>query len=369
MKAIRVPVLVTIGLLATGCGERERRGAGDADGVRVVNVSVERAGEITVATTFSAIGTTEPSSRANPGTRLMGRVVAAAFEEGDRVSAGDILVRIAAADLTARRARARSALDEVEAELRRLTAEAQRMRNLYREEAVSKSALEVEETALLRAQAARDAAREGVVEVDEELSYAQIESPITGVITRKSVEVGDLATPGVPLFAVERQDPLEVRVKVSVADLRHVRVGQVVTIEIMGAPQRGQQEGELPVYTGKVTALIPSADPKTRTVDVKVELANPAASIGTGLFARVLFPTGERRLLAVPDGAVVREGQLTGVYVVVGGRALLRWLRLGHRHGNRAEVLSGLEPGTAVIVSGLDAVSDGIRVEAIDHAR
>lgn len=360
--------LLTITVLAAGCGERADDG-GNAGDDRAVGVRIERAAEITVAKTFSAIGTTEPSSRAEPGTRLMGRVLAVAFEEGDRVSAGDILVRIADDDLAARKARARSALDEAAAELHRLTAEVQRVRNLYREEAISKRALEVAEAAFLGAQAAHVAAREGIVEVEEALSYAVIESPLTGVVTRKFIDVGDLATPGVPLFAVERHNPLEVRVKVSVADLHNVSVEQQVTVEVVGAPQRGDEEGEQPVYTGKVTALMPSADPRTRTVDVKVELANPAAAIGTGLFARVLFTAGERRVLAVPTAAVVREGQLTGVYVVVDGRAHLRWLRLGNLHGDRAEVLSGLDPGTAVVVSGVDGVGDGIRVEAIDNAR
>ena len=119
---------------------------------------------------------------------------------------------------------------------------------------------------------------------------------------------------------------------------------------------------------GKVESLVPAADPGSRTFQVKVVMANPGGDIGSGMFVRVGFPKGMRPALLVPAGAVVREGQLRGVYAVADGRARLRWVRLGRAWGERVEVLSGLEAGTQIIVGDQKNLQDGRPVEVKNDA-
>ena len=89
----------------------------------------------------------------------------------------------------------------------------------------------------------------------------------------------------------------------------------------------------------RVDAIVPSADPTSRTFQVKVLVDNPDGTLHSGMFARVGFQKGERPGLLVPETAVVRRGQLEGVFVVRDGRARLRWVRLGRAFGGNREVI------------------------------
>ena len=182
-----------------------------------------------------------------------------------------------------------------------------------------------------------------------------------------------MATPGAPLFTVEQQDPMKVTVEVSEQDLIYIQVDKPVLVEIdalrakgpsgpIGTPPGGKSATPA-ARMGDVEAVIPSADPGTRTFQARVVLPNPDMEIRSGMFATVRFPMGERSGILVPMGAVVQRGQLQGVFVISEGRARLRWVRLGKSFGERIEVISGLGPGEQVAVSGLDRLIDGVQVE------
>ena len=325
-----------------------------------VEVQAETVRTAAVPVTVTAVGTTEPYARATPGTRLMGRVGEVRFSEGDHVRKGEVLIRIEHQDLAAKRRQAASGLQEARAVLANAETSLKRIQNLYREKAVPKQALDEVETGHARAKAAVAAAEGALREVDVNLGYSSVASPLDGVIVRKFVQPGDMAAPGAPLFTVEQQDPMKVTVEVGERDLAYVRVDSPVVVEIEALYEAGRAiQAE---RVGKVEAVVPSADRGSRTFQVKVIL-RPDRSIRSGMFARVRFQKGDRPGLLIPSAAVVREGQLQGVYVVSEDRARLRWVRLGKLFGERIEVISGLSPGDRVVTSALDRVTDGSRVE------
>ena len=295
-----------------------------------------------VPVTVTAVGTTEPYARATPGTRLMGRVGEVRVDEGDRVSKGSILVRIVDQDLTAKR-------QQVEAVLANAQANVTRMRNLYRENAVPKQRLDEAESGYAQAKAS-------LKEVEANLEYSSVASPMDGVIIRKFVQPGDMAAPGAPLFTVEQQNPMKLTVEVSERDLAYVKVNAPVMVDIESLAGRSEQ-------VAKVEAVVPSADPGSRTFQIKVVIPNDDGRVRSGMFARLRFPRGERPGILLPTTALVKRGQLDGVYVVTDGRARLRWIRLGKPFGDRTEVISGIGPGDRVAVTSLDRLVDGGRVE------
>ena len=329
--------------LTAGCGG-EHQAATVTEGPPVA-VQAEAVRMAQVPVTVTAVGTTEPYAQATPGTRLMGRVAEVRVDEGDQVSRGAVLVRIEDQDLTAKRQQAQAVLSHAQTTVNR-------MRNLYEQKAVPKQQLDEAETALAQAQA-------GLKEVDANLEYSSVASPLDGVVVRKFVQVGNMTAPGAPLFTVEQQDPMKVTVEVAEGDLVYVKVGSPVLVEVEALQAAAG-------WTGKVEAVLPSADPGSRTFQVKVVVSNPDNAIRSGMFARVGFQKGARPGLLVPSAAVVQEGQLRGVYVVSGDRAQLRWVRLGKIFGERTEVISGLGPGDRVAVSGLDRLTDGSLVEVRD---
>ena len=350
---------IAVTIVAIGCGHQEQKGAVVDETSVAVRVAAVEAAQVPVL--VKAVGSTEPHARAMLSTRLMGRIAQVAVNEGERVERGQVLVRIESEDLTARRRQAEAGLKEARAVLANAEKNVERMRNLYRENAVPQQKLDEVETGYTRAQAGAAAAAQGLREVEVNLEYSAVKSPLDGVVVQKFVQLGDMAAPGAPLLAVEQQDTIKVTVEVNERDRTYVIVGQQVEVEI-GALKNA------PVRRGRIEALIPAADPGSRSYQVKVVLANADGAIGSGMFARVGFPKGERAALLVPAAAVVREGQLEGVYTVADGRARLRWVRLGRFWGEKVEVLSGLEAGARVVVGGKEELRDGRRVEVKDDA-
>ena len=305
-----------------------------------LNVRVQPVQRSEMASTVSVVGTTEPFARATVAAQLMGRIVAAEFEEGQRVSAGQVLVRLEDAALQAAHARAKAGLGEARSARQLAEKTAQRLGNLFEEEAVSQQMLDDAETAFARSKAGERAARQALVQASVQLDYSAIAAPFDGYIVRKFAQVGDMAAPGAPLFVLEQLDSL--KVEVLLPEHRRVDPGQQVQVEIAALDK---------MVDGRVLAQIQAADPRSRTFRAKIVIGNRDRRIGSGMFALALLPEAPRTALLVPSSALVRRGQLEGVYVVAEGRAQLRWLRLGARRGDEVEVLSGLDEGDRVVVA------------------
>ena len=319
-----------------------------------LTVQVTRVVQVQVPVVSPAVGTTQAPARAVLATQLLGRIAQLAVAEGDQVRRGQVLVRLEDGELRARLDQARAALQEAQVLLAQAKREVERRRQLHRDQALPQEGLDLAETQYLRAQATAAFARAGVAQMEIELSYTQVRAPLDGVVVKKFAQPGDLATPGMPLLEVEQQDSLEVAAEVSETLYASLAIGMEVEIEIPALPQS---------CSGHITALVPAADPHSRTFRVKVGVPNSDYRLGSGLYARILFPTGTRPALLIPAAAVVREGQLQGVYLYAEGRALLRWVRLGQARGDQCEVLSGLDPGQQVISPPPANLRDGLPVE------
>jgi RND family efflux transporter MFP subunit len=360
MKTISTLVVVSALLvMVAGCGHQEEPTPLEELSVVAVRVTAVAAAEVPLL--IRAVGSTEPYARTTLATRLMGRIASVSVNEGDLVRQDQVLVQIENADLMARGHQAEAGLLEARAVLANAEKNVERMRNLFRENAVPEQKLDEAETGYARAKAAVAAAEQGLRAVDVNLGYSSVKATLDGVVVQKFVQPGDMAAPGGPLLAVEQQDSIKVTVEINEGDRPYVVVGQSVDVEIEALRENR-------VRPGRVESLVPAADPGSRTFQVRVVVPNTDGLVGSGMFARVGFPKGMREALLVPSVAVVSEGQLRGVYVHSGGKARLRWVRLGRTWGERVEVLSGLDAGTPVIVSGLDQLRDGRPVEVKGNA-
>ena len=165
-----------------------------------------------------------------------------------------------------------------------------------------------------------------------------------------------MAAPGVPLLTVEDPSRFRLEATVDESKIGAVRLGESVPVVIDAL-------GEQPI-TGKVTQIVPAADPGSRTFTVKIDLpANP--QMRTGLFGRARFARGQHDAIAVPKTAVLNRGQLQAVYVVGSDQiASLRFVTLGAASGDQVEVLSGLQSGDRIVVQPGDRDLSGKQVEA-----
>jgi len=355
-KSIQSHVLLltvlSVLLVVSGCGKKSDTAEAHSKDVKgeTVLVSVQ-----TVPRRVIATGTIQANKTIMVSTRMMGWVRRIHVVEGQSVSKGELLVNIDDSDLKAKKAQAEAGIVEAQAVLANAEKMAERFEKLYAEKSVSKQQLDDVLTGRDRAAAGLKMAEAGLAEVKVHLSYLSITAPNDGVVTRKMVEEGDMANPGMPLISLESSGPMKVVAHLGEMDISSVKVGDMATIDITSLDDA--------VFEAPLNKVIRAANPGSRTYDIEASLCNPDPRLRSGMFARVSLAVGEREAILVPNQAVIRRGQLTGVWIVrQDGTAHLRWVRMGRSFGDAVEVLSGMSGGEIVVLSTQQPLVEGDRV-------
>ena len=287
---------------------------------------------------FPAESLVEAVQQATVGAQIAGRVLEVKVDAGQVVKKGQLLMRIDGreADEAARAAEAQYVNAKLSYE---------RNKSLKDQKFVSQAAVD-------KAKADFDAAAANRSASNASQSHAAIVSPMNGVVARRLTELGDMATPGKPLFLIYEPGSLRVTASVPQYRLAEMRGVKVARVEF---PELGKW-----VEATAVT-LLPTADASTHVSQVRVSLPMlPEAT--PGMFARVHFVVGKAEKMTVPAAAVLRRGEVAAVYVQMpDGRLSLRQLRLGDLVGQgEIEVLAGLVAGDKVVT---DPVQAGIALK------
>ena len=395
LKALKL-CLPAIALLM-GCGVHEKVEKSTPSDLVPAVVSLSTVSRQAIPRTFEAVGTVRSKVTSDLQSKIMAQVKAVHVVPGDTVKTGQLLVELDDRELTAQLQRAESNLKEAEsarheieqsihaaaanqsaAEAGRDLAEAthNRYKTLSDTKAISRQAYD-EITAKQRESIAGvnsaagqrkaieakrteitaqiQAAQANLDQVRTLLSYARILSPFDGLVTAKNVEVGDMASPGLRLLQVE--DNQHYRVEASIDETRFTALGSACnvgsTLPIVIDALDNQ------TVNGTVVEIIPSADPQTRSFQIKVELAGNE-KLRSGMFARIRLPYGQESILCIPHTAVVQRGQLTNVFVVgEDNRVRLRLVTLGVEKDGKCEVLSGVSEGEQIAVTETKSLRDG----------
>ena len=304
--------------------------------------------------TVTAVGSVEPDVRVQVSTRMMGWVSELHVAEGDVVTEGQRLLTIDDADMRAKRAQVEAGIREAEAVTANAETMAGRFRNLFAAKAVSKSQLDDVETGLERARAGLAQAQAARAELNVHMGYLDIRSPMAGVVTRRMVDVGDMASPGYPLLYVDSMDSMKIVAQLGEKDVNSVSEGDIVTAHVSSLDRAS--------FEVEVARLIPSANPGSRTYDIEMPIPNDGR-LRSGMFAKVDVPVGTRRGVVVPRTAIHVRGQLTGLWIVDAEKvAHLLWVRLGDTFGDDVEVLTGLDGGETIVLSSAKPLAEGDRV-------
>jgi RND family efflux transporter MFP subunit len=176
-----------------------------------------------------------------------------------------------------------------------------------------------------------------------------VKAPISGIVTEKKIEAGSLATPGMPLYTVEDTSQFKIEAAIDEGLMKKVSPGMAAYILF-------DKTGEK--ITGRITKVVPSIDPASRTFLIEVTIQD--RSLRSGSYGKVLIPQGKKESLLIPAGAIVERGQLTGVFVVDDKMIVTyRLIKTGRVYDKLAEVLSGLSKGESIIVSGMEKAIEG----------
>lgn len=318
-----------------------------------VSVPTVTVGSVDAAAGFEMDGSLQAVRQSTLGAQVGGTVVQLAVKAGDRVKAGQVLVRIDERDVQAGLARAEAAVAQADAEARNAQTNADRTRELRAQGFVSQAALDVAETQRQAARAGLRQAEAARAQAALARGFAAVTAPFDAVVQATLVDAGDLATAGRPLVTLYA--PGALRAVVQLPSSRSAATRAATAVDVLLPDGRR--------VAPSARTELPSADAVSQTVEWRLDLPPAAvAGLAPGQAVRVRFaggtaPAAARPALSVPEAAVLRRGELTAVYVQQGEQFALRAVRLGGAVGGQVEVLSGLRAGERVAA---DAVRAGL---------
>jgi HlyD family secretion protein len=380
MRIITFLIAAGLPALLIGCGAAgPDRPSAARDTPLVVTTATATLGDR--AETFEAAGVLRGRTSATVASRMMASVRAVLVRPGDHVRAGQPLVELDDRDVTATARHAAAthvaaglavsaARAERDAAIAALTlAQSAHRRVAALEARQSATAEELDRgVAALRGAEARvastsaamgeaearvDGARAAAEAARVAAAFARVVAPFDGLVTEQLVDPGNLVSPGTPLIRIEDTASFELDVRLDESRTAWIARDAPIEVIVDGADRLG--------LTGRVFDVARAIESDSRTFLVTIALPSTTA-LRPGMYGRAMIPGPPRRVLTVPEPAIVRQGQLASVFVTEEGRVRMRLVSIGRTASGSTEILAGLAEGESVVVAPAPALQDGARV-------
>ena len=304
----------------------------------VETVKIESVSKQDVPQTMTYTATVQPDKRNSISSSMPNRIKKIYVEVGDYIKKGQLLVDLDAANITQQKVQ----LDNLELEYNRA-------KELL---AVGGASQQQFDQISTQFEAAKTA-------YDNLLENTKLLSPVTGVVTARNYDDGDMAQGAI--LTVMQINPVKIVINVSESEFPKVKVGMPIDIQF---DVFGEE-----TFKGKVSLIYPTIDPMTRTFGVEVEIPNGNYRIRPGMFARATVDFGSANSIVVPDRAVVKRAGSGDRFVYVynnDGTVSYVQVELGRHIDTTYEIISGLEDGAQVVVAGQTRLTDGAKVKVVE---
>jgi RND family efflux transporter MFP subunit len=320
-----------------------------------VNADTVEKGDFTRYVTLS--GTVHPWQEVLISAEVGGyRVQDVLVDVGDYVEAGQELVKLSTDLLQAALASSEAALKQNEAAANNARLALQRAQQLAGKSLLSAADVDQLNADALAADGRVDAAKADLESARLRLQYARVVAPDAGVITARSVSVGQIVQAGGEMLRLLRQNRVEWRGQVPESMLPDLEVGQTVTVTSVDGRE----------HQGHIRVVAPTVDIATRTGLIYVDV-EPDPALRPGMFARGRIALGEAQAILVPLGALVSSDGYSYVFVLQDDRTVRRQLiQTGGIQGDQIEVIGGIEPGARIVTNGAGFLKDGDLVNLVD---
>ncbi len=339
MKSYKILALAGLIAVATGCGNNKKAEEQTTEKLPEVTVTKAIAQDVVQQSTYTSAVMAYAINNIAP--QAGGRIQKINVEIGDFVKAGQTLAEMDKVNL-----------EQAELQMKNNEIEYERLKGLYEAGGLSKSDLDAME---LRYEVSKTS-------YENLLENTVLTSPITGVISARNYDRGDMYLGGNPIYTVQQISPVKLNVAISEGDYTKVKKGDTVQISVDAFP------GE--TFSGKINRLDPTIDLMTHTCNVEILVTNSNLRLRPGMYARVTIVMGVNHSIVIPDTCVQKQTGAGEKYVYVlnsDGTVSYRVVTLGVRDGAEYEVLTGLEEGETVVVSGQAALKDGIKVDVVSE--
>ena len=339
------------------------RSLGLAAALGLVTASWAGAAELNTVTTQAVAGAAtsafdgvvEAVRQTVVAAQVPGAVVQLDVKVGDRVAAGQLLMRLDARAADQNAASSGAQVQAARAALEVASKDFERQKQLFQKNYISQAALERAESEFKSTQAQVNAQTAQLGAARTQSGFYVVRAPFAGVVAELPVSLGDMAMPGRPLLTLYDPSALRITAAVPQSVASRMVAGQLPRAELPGTPAASQW------VVPTRTQLLPMVDPGTHTVQLRADLPAGLTGVAPGMFARLWLPLantapgagagpgGAAAPLSVPAAAIVRRAEMTGLYVMdPSGKPVLRQVRLGRTEGDKVEVLTGLMPGERV---------------------
>lgn len=339
MKYIKTLSLSALALLAVSCGNKSEEKAEATQAQEKVQVKIAKVTSADIPQTETYTATVESDVKNNIAPNASYRIEKIYVEVGDQVRKGQVLVQLDA-----------SSMQQMKLQLENQKVEFGRTEQLYQVGGASKAEYD-------NAKMQLDVIS---TQYKQLVENTQLLSPISGVVTARNYDNGDLYSSGAgPVLTIEQTNPVKVMVNISEEYYKKVYKGMTVDIAL------DAYKGE--AFSGKVTVVYPTIDVTTHTFPVEVTISNSAQKVRPGMFARATVNFGSLNHVLVPDEALVKQIGAGDryVYVYKDGKVSYNKVELGQHIGTNYEIISGVNPGDEVVIAGQARLANGKEVEVV----
>ncbi len=311
-----------------------------------------------LAETLTLTGTLNARSEVTVVAEVSARLQRTLVNEGDRVTRGQLLATLDAADFQLARERAQAALAMAEANRAHARAEKERADSLLKTGGITDKDHLAAQVAVQVAEASYSQAGTELAIAERQLARTRIRSPLAGRVAKRLLDAGGMVAVGTPIYTLVDDSVFEFRASVASGDFGQVKLGEKVSVTVDALPGFATE--------GRVDRIAPQVDPRSRSFEVVI-LVPGRPELVSGLFARAQVHVRDvPDSLVVPPAALIRDGadpEHAQAFVVAGGKAERRDVAIGVEVPDAVQVTSGLQAGELVVLDPPSALGPGTQVD------
>lgn len=363
-KAVRITaalMIASIAMLLPGCGS----------GNDQIKVSTAEAAKGKIEAVYTITGALVPAQTAKISAQMMGKVAEVSVQEGDSVTAGQVLAKLDATQLSAQLGQAEATYQgtvnsqkQAKINMDNAAATLARTKALYEEGAVAKTQLDSDQKAYDLAKSQYESsvasgvsgAKASVANISAQVNNSVIKSPIPGIVVSQSITAGETATAGTTLMTVADMSSLKLKGTITQAALPYIKTGDPVEIYIDIYPDRS--------FSGMITEIGSMSVSTGAYFPIEISIQN-TENFASGISAHAdIRATGAERLI-VPASAVVDNNGDSNVFIIEDGIARKTSVLTGLQNDKNIEILKGLSGGDVVATTNANHLFDGMPVKIV----
>ncbi len=335
-KVVRTMIYASLAVMMLSCGDKKSN-EDKTVAVETPKVTVVKATKEDVQYISTYTSSVLPNVKNNITPQMVARISKLNVEIGDFVKEGQVVAKMDELQY-----------QQAKLQLKNNATELERIKALFAEGGISKSDLEAIELAY----------EVSKTSVENLLENTTLRSPVSGVITARNYDEGDMFSMSNPIYVVQQITPVKLLVGISESDYSKVSVGDTVSVVADAFP--GKE------FMGKVHMIHPTINPSTHTFTAEIRIPNYDRALRPGMFVKVDVNFGTKQNVVVPDVAIVKQAGAGDRFVYIlneDGTVSFCKVKLGRRMGVKQEILEGVEDGASVVVEGQVRLKDGIKVD------